>query len=94
VNEPPAKLDGADVLHWVISRRGGFYQLAGSDPPIIVTAMAVAQYADGGELYLFKCGRDWQVVQDLDCGCVADAMESAAEHAGAEPLVWLSKSPG
>ena len=31
---PPAQLDGADVLCWVASRRGGYYQLVGSDPPI------------------------------------------------------------
>ena len=85
---PPAKLDGADVLCWVASGCGGFYQLAGSDPPIIVTGMAVARYADGGPVYLLKCDAGWQVVQDWDCGSVAEARELAAEHAGGEPLAW------
>ena len=82
MGEPPDQLDGADVLCWVTSGRGGFYQLAGTDPPIMVTGMAVARYADGGPVYLFKCDRNWRVVQDWDCGSVEEARELAAEHAG------------
>jgi hypothetical protein len=86
MGEPPAQLDGADVLCWVASRRGGFYQLAGSD--VTVAGMAVARYADGGPFYLFKCDRVWQVVQDWDCGSVAEARELATEHLCGEGLLW------
>ncbi len=88
MGEPPAQLDGADVLCWVASRRGGFYQLAGSCPAVTVAGMAVARYADGRSFYLFKCDAAWQVVQDWDCGSVAEAQGLAAEHAGGEPLAW------
>jgi hypothetical protein len=86
--EPPGQLDGADVLCWVVSGRGGFYHLPGSDPPVTVAAMAVARYADDGPFYLFKCDPEWQVVQDWDCGSVAEARELAAAHSGGEPLAW------
>jgi len=89
---PPAQLDGANVLCWAASARGGFYQLAGSNPPITVAGMAIARYADGGPFYLFKCNTTWQVVQDWDCGSVAEACELATEHAGGEPLVWHLKA--
>ena len=92
MGEPPAQLDGAHVLCWTASGRRGFYQLAGSEPPIIVVGMAVARYADGGPFYLFKCDAEWQVVQDWDCGSVAEARELAAKHAGGEPLVWHPKA--
>jgi hypothetical protein len=88
MGEPPAKLDGADVLCWAASNRGGFYQLAGSDPPVTVAGIAVARYADGGPVYLFKCDATWHVIQDWDCGSVMEARKLAAEHASGEPLVW------
>lgn len=85
---PPDELDGARVLSWAVSRRGGFYQLAGSDPPITVTGMVVAQYASGGPVYLFKCDAGWLVVQDWDCGSIEEAQELGAQHAGGEALEW------
>lgn len=86
VNEPPNQLDGADVLCWAVSARGGFYTLVGSDPPVVVVAMAVAHYV-GGDVYLFKCDENWEVVQDWDCESVEDAHERAASHTD-EPLEW------
>jgi hypothetical protein len=91
MGEPPNQLDGADVLCWVVSRRGGFYQQSGSDPPITVSAMAVARYADGGPFYLFKCDAGWQVFGDWDCGSVEEARELAAEHSFGEPLEWRQR---
>ena len=88
MDEPPAQLDNATILCWVASQRGGFYTQSGTDPPIVVVAMAVARYAHGGPFYLFKCDRNWEVVGDWDCGSVAEAQELAAEHASGEPLVW------
>lgn len=88
MGEPPAQLDGADVFCWAASRRGGFYQLIGSEPPVTVAAMAVARYAHGGPFYLFKCDPAWEVVQDWDCESVADARELAAAHAHGETLSW------
>lgn len=84
----PVQLDGADVLCWVVSQRGNFYTQVGSDPPIVVVAMAVARYPDGGPYYLFKCDRDWEVVGDWDCESIAEAQELAVRHAGGEQLVW------
>jgi len=43
MGEPPAQLDGADVLCWAVSRRGSFYTQAGSGIPVV--AMAVARYS-------------------------------------------------
>ena len=88
MKEPPAQLDGANVLCWVTSGRSGFYQLVGSDPPVLVAGMAIARYADGGPFYLFKCDDNWQVVQDWDCGSAEEARELAAEHSGGELLAW------
>jgi hypothetical protein len=85
---PPSVLDGARVLCWAASHRGGFYQLAGPDPPITVAAMAVARYSEGGPFYLFKCDASWDVVQDWDCESVAEAKALAAQHANGEILSW------
>jgi hypothetical protein len=89
VSEAPNQLDGADVICWAVSSNGGFYTLVGSDPPVIVVAMSVARYVSG-EVYLFKCDRTWEVVQDWDCESVEDARERAATHTS-ERLVWLAR---
>lgn len=89
--EPPERLDGADVLCWVASSREEFYQMVGADPPIKVAAMVVAQYADGGPIYLFKCDREWQVVQDWDCSSIEEAQALAIEHAFGEQVVWRTR---
>ncbi|HWG46422.1 MAG TPA: hypothetical protein VN688_26915 [Gemmataceae bacterium] len=88
MDDPPRLLDGATVVRWAISRSGGFYQLAGSDPPIKVVAMAVCRYGEDGPVYLFKCDTNWQVVQDWDCGSVEEAAELAEEHACGHPVDW------
>jgi hypothetical protein len=92
MGEPPERLDGADVLCWAVSSRGGFYQLAGPHPTVTVAAMAVARYVDCRSVYLFKCDPNWQVVQDWDCGSVEEARELAAEHASGEQLVWRARA--
>lgn len=89
MSEPPNQLDGADVLCWAVSARGGFYKLAESDPPVMVVAMVVARYA-GGEVYLFKCDQSWEVVQDWDCESVEEARELAASRTD-EPLEWRTR---
>lgn len=58
MGEPPAQLDGADVLCWATSGRRGFYQQAGSHPPVTVAGMVITRYAHGDLFYLFKCDLD------------------------------------
>lgn len=81
MGKPPEQLDGADVLCWLVSSQTGFYQFGSVDPHVIVAGMAVARYADSGQVYLFKCDRERQVVQDWDCSSVEDARLLAAQHA-------------
>jgi hypothetical protein len=92
MGEPPPRLDGADLVCGAVSRRGGFYLLAGTDPPVAVAGMAVARYADDGSVYLFKCDRGWRVVQDWDCGSVEEARGRVADHAGGEPRRWRERA--
>jgi len=49
VEAPPRQLDGAFVLHYVVSARGGFHDLEGAMPPAKVVAMAICRY-EGGDL--------------------------------------------
>ena len=86
MDDPPLELDGARVLCWVASHRGGFYQIGSGT----VAAMAIAQYGDGGSIYLFKCDSNWDVIQDWDCDSVADAKAGAAQFANGETLLWQS----
>jgi len=88
MNRPPLELDGAHVLCWVASHRGGFYQLGGSSE--MVAAMVIARYGDSRSVYLFKCNSNWEVIQDWDYDSVADAKAAAAQLANGETLLWQS----
>lgn len=88
VDAPPPRLDGADVLHYVVSGRGGFYEIAGTEPPERVVAMAICRYRGSGDLYCFGCNARWDVVADMDCASIEEGMRIAAEHAQGETLDW------
>ena len=40
--------------------------------------------------YYFSCTSDWEVVGDLDCELIDEAMRFAAQHANGETLNWVS----
>ena len=86
---PPSHLDGARVLHYAISRRGGFHDIKGGTGATVV-AMAICNYDGAGEFYLFKCAADWDVVQDWDCASVDEAMQMAALQVKGEIVEWMT----
>jgi len=77
------------VLRYVVSRRGGFYDVVGAEPVERVVAMAICQYEGASELYLFGCNARWEVVADTDCASVEDGMQMAAQGANGEALIWI-----
>jgi hypothetical protein len=58
---PPPQLDGADVLWWAWSDDRPFGAISGE----AVHGFAVCRY-DKGKLYRFSCGRNWEVLNDMD----------------------------
>lgn len=90
MDTPPARLDGADVLHYVVSRRGGFYDIEGAEPPERVVAMAICRYKGSGDLYCFGCNARWDVVSDVDCASIEEGMRIAADQARGEALDWIA----
>jgi len=84
-------LDGADVLHYVVSERGGYYDIEGAGLPARVMAKAICQYKGSALFYLFSCTSDWDVVGDVDCESIDAAMRFAAQNTNGETLNWLSK---
>lgn len=88
---PPPALDGARVLHYAISGRGGFYQIGNQ----LVAAMVICRYDGDRKIYLFKCAADWDVIQDADWESVEEAMRIAAQQAESEaPLRWVAMPEG
>jgi hypothetical protein len=89
---PPATLDGARVLYYAISGRGGFYRIGDQ----LVAAMAICRYdGDGDRAYLFKCAADWDVIHDGLWESVEECKQIAAQQAEAEaPLTWVEMKDG
>jgi hypothetical protein len=84
MQRPPPELDNAKVLRWAISARGAFHHIGDT----AIAAVAIGQYANSGELYLFKCTVDWNAIGDWDCQSIDEGMEIAAQHSNTERLVW------
>lgn len=87
---PPTHLDGAVVLHYAISRDAAFHTVEDAGVLRLITAMAIARYDASGQIYLFKCTHDWDVVQDWDCESVEDAMRIARQHVRAGGPDWIA----
>jgi|SRR5215510_2790052 len=90
MDAPPPRLDGANVLHYVVSSREGFYEIAGTEPPERVVAMAICRYKGSGDLYCFGCNARWDVVSDVDCASIEEGMRIAADFAKGETLNWIT----
>lgn len=41
------------------------------------SALAICQYADQNDYYLFYCDEDWQVLNDTWCQTIDDALNQA-----------------
>jgi hypothetical protein len=93
MDAPPPQLDGARVLRYAISRRGGFYHVGNEAQEMVpVSAMAICRY-DGSEIvYLFKCTTDWDVMHDSDHASVDEAIERATQQAKRETPEWITVS--
>ena len=90
---PPSHLDGARVLRYAISQRGGFYYVGNEAQVLVpVSAMAICRYDGSNVVYLFKCATDWDVMHDDDCASVDEAMEHAAQQAERETPDWITVS--
>jgi hypothetical protein len=96
---PPPLLDGARVLHYAISGRGGFYAITDEDgaSPQLVAAMAICRYDSEKteRAYLFGCAADWEVISDGLWESVEECMDLGAQSAGSEaPLTWVEMKVG
>ena len=69
MQKPPAELDGAKVLYYVVlsdkhHRTGRTTHYIDGELMGPVPALAVAQYDGESSAYLFHCNADWEVIQD------------------------------
>ena len=91
MHAPPPQLDGARVLRYAISQRGGFYD-PDDQPQVTVSAMAICRYDGSSDVYLFDCSSDWEVIGDAPWSTVDEAMQIATSHANGETPQWITVS--
>jgi hypothetical protein len=79
---PPDAIDGADVM--LYARLGSSQRSTGATRhsvanfAAVVAGLAIAQYANSSEVYLFYCDRQWEVVTDT-CHATVQAAIAQAE---------------
>lgn len=78
---PPALLDGARVQMFANLGPGqaptGATRHSVSNFAEVVAHLAIARYADAGEVYLFYCGQKWEVLTDTWHSTELDAVTQA-----------------
>src|SRR5665213_1928917 len=79
---PPEELNDAKIcLYSVIDHRhkptGGCKHTVGGEVMGTASALAICQYADQNDYYLFYCDEDWQVLNDTWCQTIDDALNQA-----------------
>jgi hypothetical protein len=84
----PSFLDGAKVLFVSKKIEGfGFSEKNGSND-IPIRALALAQYNESKEVYLFACDSDWNIVGDLYFSSISDAKVEAEKYYESKYLKW------
>ncbi len=87
----PRELDGAKVLYVSIAGSPGLYGVvhcADEKRDKFIAALAVCQYHDGNDVYVFACGTDWKVLGDLCFESVEEAMAEAERYYSESPVKW------
>ena len=80
--KPPIKIDGADVIAYIILNQK--HQKSGKTSHYINDALvtefsglAICKYADSEEFYLFYCNESWECITDTYHETVESAIDQA-----------------
>lgn len=87
----PRELDGAKVLYVSIADSIGLYgavHCVDEKRDKFIAALAVCQYHDGNDVYVFACDTDWKVLGDLCFESVEEAMVEAEGYYSESPVKW------
>lgn len=91
-NEPPDELDGAEVILWAFHPQKPFFIMEYSDGTQYkpIHGFAICRYKGEQRYYKFSCDINWNVENDLDCGCIEEAVKIATDMSN-EPIIWNKK---
>ena len=86
----PDKLDNAKVLFFTSRGDYGTRYLTNGEEWFHACYLAICQYEDSPEYYLFECNEDFEVESDYDCES-AEACMALAENLSSRKIEWHSK---
>ena len=84
----PSVLDSAKVLYHTPQGDYGVLRLDTGEIDDYISYLAICQYPDSGECYLFGCNAEYEVITDWPCESVQKAMSDAQFSHTAE-IIWL-----
>ena len=92
--QPPATIDNANVIAFVVldpkvhHDTGSLRLFAHGSLQTWFHGLVVAQYENGGGVYLFFCDNNWQCENDTDHASIEDAIETANMKFGVLREQW------
>ncbi|EJC6747125.1 hypothetical protein V3H21_22310 [Vibrio parahaemolyticus] len=91
MNQPPKKLDGAQVIEWAWSGSKPFGNVQDTSGKLTkeIFGLAICQYLNSETVYVFSCDRSWEVVQDSDFSSVDEAKSYLPEQYRTVPVSWM-----
>ena len=77
---PPKQIDGANVLYFAdvskLKKTSQVQHFSGNIPQLKFARIAICQYKNKSETYLFHCNQSWKTENDDLYGSVEEAKES------------------
>ena len=91
MDKPPSELDGANVLYFSVADSIGLFGIVDyidEKREEFIQALAICQYDNGKDVYVFACDTEWKVMGDLCFGSVEEAMIEAVRTYSQSPIKW------
>ena len=85
----PSILDNAKVLYHTPPGSYGELRLTTGETDDYISYLAVCQYPDSGEYYLFGCNAEYEVITDWPCETAQKAMDDAQFSRSAK-IIWIT----
>lgn len=84
----PDEIDGAKVIKYTPTGNFGYVEWDdGEDREIRI--LAICNYDDNQECYLFACDEKFNVLGDTLHDCIEDAVKAAIQLYEQEEIIWL-----
>lgn len=93
---PPGMLDGANVLYFARSGWQPYFDMLDTEGQVVahIHGLAVCRYGEVESVYRFSCDENWNVINDMDCASVEEALSTLSGNYEITAVRWQLANRG